>query len=101
MTYNFQWQFMDFRSALLHYGKHSTHPRWFKQNIYLKDIRQLTESPGEPAWSYLARNKGYAGPAPAPRKPQDYRPWHRHPQLTPPALTTGLFSGEGSSKLEK
>lgn len=36
--------FMDFKSALLCYCKHQTHPSWIKQKIYLKDIRQLTIS---------------------------------------------------------
>ena len=36
--------FMDFKSALLCYCKHQTHPSWIKQKIYLKDIGQLTIS---------------------------------------------------------
>lgn len=49
--------FMDFKSVLLCYCEHRTHPSWFKQKRYFDDIRQLTESPGEPAWKPLSQEQ--------------------------------------------
>lgn len=49
--------FVDFKSVLLCYCEHRTHPSWFKQKMYFDDIRQLTESPGEPVWKPLSQEQ--------------------------------------------
>lgn len=88
--------FTDFKSSLLHPCKHSTHPGWLKQ----KEFRQLTECPGEPAGRLLSQEQRTCCPSTCSWQVLKLQTLAPHPHLTPPVLTTGLFSREGSSSQE-